>query len=185
MARGIRLHSTNLSCVELGLPPSAPLQDWREDDTLVLMLGDAGSGRSTFINFALGSNAAPIARGMDFETKSISHFITSRPTHPKDRYILVDTPGFDAGLWEDYQVLRRLVKWLKQSLPSDGRRRVAIVYLVEVDLPIPREGKRRMSPRKLSVKGIAEHTVVATTKWRNLGGCRATTGSRAFQLLWT
>jgi len=79
------------------------------------VLGDTGTGKSTFINHAIGRAVATVGYGMAPETVSISHYITSHPKDATHRFILVDTLGFDTIPWEDYDVLKRLVKWLKKS----------------------------------------------------------------------
>lgn len=139
-----------------------------DDDALVIVLGKTGSGRSTFINNAMGRDVAPVAQAIRPQTVSISHFFTNHPEYPDRRFILVDTPGFDAELWENYDVLQRLVKWLKRSLPPMSSRKVAVIYLLEIDQHLSHKEELQVLPGKLCIHGIAENLVLATTKWSHL-----------------
>jgi len=147
-----------------------PLVDVGEDDTLVLVLGQTGSGRSTFINRAVGSTVATVRHGRTCETISISHFTVSHPKDPDRRFILVDTPGFrGVAKWP----LRRITSWLKDNVSLKAK--VVVIYLIEIDQFRWPEGTEMDPPR---LKEINNHLVIVTTKWNNLNPMNANIGTR-------
>ncbi|GLB39712.1 hypothetical protein LshimejAT787_0702220 [Lyophyllum shimeji] len=140
------------------------LSDIRKDDTFVLVVGQTGSGRSTFINRAVGSPVAEVGHGLTPKTTSIRHFPTAHPRNRGRRFIFVDTPGFDSPNLQDWQILDGIVTWLRKI--AGLRTKVVIIYLIEIDQPRKQEAVG-MNPRKL-LNVMDAHLVIATTKWSNL-----------------
>lgn len=77
--------------------------------------------------------------------------------------ILVDTPGLGAALRDD-EISGRLGNWLKKSLPPGSRRKLAIVYMLEIN---QRATADQQLLRKWCGRRISGYLVIATTK-RNL-----------------
>ncbi|KAG1740776.1 P-loop containing nucleoside triphosphate hydrolase protein [Suillus paluster] len=151
--------------------PDLDLGDWepRDSDIVILMLGQTGSGKSTFINVAAGRAIAPVTDAMTSCTKFIRPFVI---THPQNstRVILVDTPGFNDTWVDDRGILKRIVDWLKQ-LDERGARATGIIYLHDITQSrVSKEGpKAPMSPVKLDHPSMSKNVVLATTKWEELG----------------
>ncbi|KAG6917336.1 hypothetical protein DXG01_002907 [Tephrocybe rancida] len=102
----------------------------------------------------------PVGHSLMSETKSISYCIVQDPSPTSQRFIFVDTPGFDDYESEDREVLDDIVKWLKDS----GRitLKLHIIYLVEITQP--RQPEDRMGP-SLLMNTIYPSLTVVTTKW--------------------
>ncbi|KAG6840417.1 hypothetical protein C0991_006811 [Blastosporella zonata] len=99
----------------LDKPRQGSLTEYRKDDTIVLILGQVGSGKSTFLNRAAGGTVMTVGHNLTSETKSVSYCVLQDPTQTSRRYIFVDTPGFDDYKTEDREILDRIVKWIKDS----------------------------------------------------------------------
>lgn len=75
-------------------------------------MGPTGSGKTTFINLASGSNLR-VGPGLDSCTETVQ---TSKPFDLNGRRaILVDTPGFDDTSKSDGDVLREITRYLVSS----------------------------------------------------------------------
>ncbi|RDB17361.1 GTPase Era [Hypsizygus marmoreus] len=147
----------------LSLAVDIPFKGASKNDTFVLVLGQTGSGKSTFINKAIGEEVATVGHDIDPETTTIRYFVATHPNHSDRRFIFVDTPGFDDPFIEDSEILDRIIKWLKKSCPS--RIRLIIVYLLEITQYRNDHMRAGMTPMRLCITGIAENSVLATTKW--------------------
>ncbi|KAG6917750.1 hypothetical protein DXG01_001288 [Tephrocybe rancida] len=130
---------------------------------MVEVLGQVGAGKSTFINHLVGREVAPLWHSITSEAVPISTFTAS---HFGQRVILVDTPGFDNILLEDWEIVQKISEFIK-SLTIRGKpktRKLAVFYLVDIDQPRrPIEALGR-----LCISGIQENLVILTTKWGNL-----------------
>lgn len=93
----------------------------------------------------------------------ISPYILGHPTNTGRHLILVDTPGFNSAVWNDYTIIQRLAKWLKQSLPPRSCRKLAIVYFLDIGRHIC-EGNASRAQLQTWCRRIAENFVIATTK---------------------
>ncbi|KAG5635022.1 hypothetical protein H0H81_012681 [Sphagnurus paluster] len=115
-------------------------------------------------------------------------FILSHPKDPSHRIILVDTPGFGTGAREDHKIMNQLVKWLKKSydsiyviimslqsmnckiyrFPSKLPRKIAILYLIQIDKHLCQKSDVYLFPKKLISQGISKNSIIVTTKWERL-----------------
>jgi len=95
---------------------NGPLIDVDKDDTLILILGETGAGKSTFVNHAVGATVAEVGHTLRSKTTSVSHFFASRRGR---RFIFVDTPGFGNRNLTDIEILARIVSWLRKSSSED------------------------------------------------------------------
>ncbi|KAF5322728.1 hypothetical protein D9619_000410 [Psilocybe cf. subviscida] len=100
---------------------------------MILILGETGVGKSTFINAA-----EPIGK-----MAVVGHSLESCTTEPegyliednKRRVVLVDTPGFDDSNIEreDDDILRVIITWLQDALRRDENAKLAgIIYLHDI-----------------------------------------------------
>ncbi|KAJ7587373.1 kinase-like domain-containing protein [Mycena floridula] len=86
-----------------------------QGDTIVALMGPVGTGKSSFINYAMGRTVAAVSHGMDSGTKKIQAFTCVHPDGSGRRIVLVDTPGFDDSEKSDYEILVALSQWLVQT----------------------------------------------------------------------
>ncbi|KAG6917338.1 hypothetical protein DXG01_002909 [Tephrocybe rancida] len=145
-----------------GSPPPPKLKGLTRDDTIVLLFGQTGAGKSTFINRLVGEPIMCVGHDIKSQTQQVSHYPVPNPHNRRHKVVLVDTPGFDDYKTDDREILDKIVLWLK-SLGA-LRLKVLIVYLVEID-QVRRINDGGMSPMKLVTAGIGTNIVVASTKW--------------------
>lgn len=137
------------------------------DNTIFILLGKTGAGKSAFINRAVGKEVSPVGHGLTTTTFTITAFQANHPKHPDKKITLVDTPGLGTGAREDYKIMKKLVKWLKESIPEKSRK-VIIIYLVAIDRKLSEKSEVYMFPKKLIMHGVSTHSLIVTTKWENL-----------------
>ncbi|KAJ8517857.1 hypothetical protein ONZ45_g5026 [Pleurotus djamor] len=139
------------------------------DAIIIVVVGPTGSGRSTFINSAVGSeqcdasgNATrrnnPNATSLDPITKSFQRVHHRRGSQ---KFVFVDTPGLDV---ED---IRPAAYARSAKLPS-GRTVNAVIYLHRINLPrVTTSPKDHIALFKmLCGDNWADKLIVATTMWR-------------------
>ncbi|KAG6833273.1 hypothetical protein H0H87_009448 [Tephrocybe sp. NHM501043] len=152
------------------------------DDSIVLLLGQTGAGKSTvskphiplpheisdtsitpkFVNHLVGQSVMTVGHNIKSQTEQVSHYTVPNPRNRRRRIMLVDTPGFDDYKIEDRDILDKIVHWLKKS--GDNKLKILIVYLVEID-QVRRINAGGMSPTRLVSAGLNVNLVVASTKW--------------------
>ncbi|KAJ7587383.1 kinase-like domain-containing protein [Mycena floridula] len=86
-----------------------------QGDTIVALMGPVGTGKSSFINHAMGRTITAVSHGMASGTNKIQAFTCSYPDDSGRRIVLVDTPGFDDSEKSDYEILVALSQWLVQT----------------------------------------------------------------------
>ncbi|KAJ2920747.1 hypothetical protein H1R20_g16347, partial [Candolleomyces eurysporus] len=100
------------------------MEDARETDIVILIMGPTGAGKSSFINKFLSflGDPARVKVGTDLVscTKEPESIVFDGLTdHWKrikgHRIVIVDTPGFDDTYVDDFEILKRISKWLEQS----------------------------------------------------------------------
>jgi len=138
----------------------------KDSGVVILLLGETGVGKSTFINTAAGRPVAIVNHSLTpDELLVVRHFIVQHPQHSTRSFVFVETPGFDHLFATDEEILKQIIKWLKISCHSDvpfG----GIVYLHDIN-------NSRVQPMtagtltlvKLSRPEPAGHVLLTTVKW--------------------
>ncbi|KAH7911609.1 P-loop containing nucleoside triphosphate hydrolase protein [Hygrophoropsis aurantiaca] len=133
----------------------------------ILLLGESGAGKSTFINAAAGKEVAKVGHSLQSCTSKTSAFTLTHPNKPGCEVVLIDTPGFDDSWAEDKEILARIVEWLKTTRTAP----TGIIYL-HVISHWQMHGSLggfsdaiAMNVVKLSNHMIAQSIVLVTTKW--------------------
>ncbi|KAL8821638.1 MAG: hypothetical protein Q9191_007270, partial [Dirinaria sp. TL-2023a] len=135
----------------------------REDDSLILVIGPTGAGKTTFIGRCIDSIMLERSHGSEPKTRGSEEAIASWGGHNID---LIDTPGFGATNHPDADILIELASFLADAY----KQRItvtAVVYLY----PISSHRIRRSDVRTLKI--LAElignesvpKIILATTKW--------------------
>ncbi|KAL4078024.1 P-loop containing nucleoside triphosphate hydrolase protein [Scleroderma citrinum] len=85
-----------------------------ENDIIIAAMGPTGTGKSTFVDIAVGRPDSGAGHGLVSCTQEIR---AVRYPHPdgERNIVLVDTPGFDDTFVSDTQTLRNLAEWLKTT----------------------------------------------------------------------
>ncbi|KAG9664006.1 hypothetical protein KCU64_g969, partial [Aureobasidium melanogenum] len=138
-----------------------------KDDIIIALMGETGSGKSSFIHRITGSDSVKIGHGLESETKSVEAYTVSID----ERVItLIDTPGFDDTIRSDVDVLREVSDWLAESYRSQ-RLLSGIIYLHPIT-SVRMSGSSHMSLRVFTglVGPDAFHNLMlVTSKWDQLG----------------
>ncbi|KAF5384212.1 hypothetical protein D9615_003459 [Tricholomella constricta] len=144
------------------------MEDPKETDIIIPVIGITGVGKSTFINTLLGEDMAPVGHGLESHTDQIQHIITPHPFNPNVRLILIDTPGFDHTTVDDKEVFRRIAIWLARSY--DAHMKLAgIVYLHEISQGnMPPVQKNLDLFSKICGPKAIKNVVLTTTKWEDV-----------------
>ncbi|KAG6916085.1 hypothetical protein DXG01_008514 [Tephrocybe rancida] len=139
------------------------IDDGRESDLIIPIMGPTGSGKSTFINTLLGGVYARVGHDLQSETQDIQHYRLPPPCH---HIVVVDTPGFDDTYTTDREILRRIAVWMADSYSSDMKV-AGLIYLHEIT-------KKRLTGTvvknfdmftKICGPGAVSNIVLVTTKW--------------------
>ncbi|KAG6860189.1 hypothetical protein C0995_014617 [Termitomyces sp. Mi166 len=83
---------------------------------------------------------------------------------PGRRFLLIDTPGFDNVLVEDWQIVVKISEFIKSlQLQGKPRRQLVVLYVINIDHP-----QRQIEAlERLCIPGILEYLVILTSKWSN------------------
>ncbi|KAJ2915294.1 hypothetical protein MD484_g5093, partial [Candolleomyces efflorescens] len=155
------------------MKPDDVFFDARPDDLVIVIIGQSGAGKSTFINVLRGNDEMEINHNLASCTKEISvATLTLPPTHPmcpNRRLVLVDTPGFNDTHEGEYEILRRISVWLA-SVYEAKNMQVKIAGLVYLhNISQNRMGKMSLLSHDLFVKicgsAALETVVMASTHW--------------------
>ncbi|KAG5716778.1 hypothetical protein E4T56_gene7897 [Termitomyces sp. T112] len=136
-----------------------------EKDAIFLILGQTGAGKSTFVNHALGREAASVGHNLNAHTTTITPYMC--PIHPEPnsgRIFLVDTPGFNDTWDSDRAIVKRILDWLQHSCKPKTKFG-GIIYLYEISQARDNPTANFMHPTKLSEPEALKYVILATVKW--------------------
>jgi len=141
------------------------VEDPKETDFIVAIIGPTGSGKSTFINALIGREVASVGDDLESHTAQIGHFAFFDSNFPDRRIIVIDTPGLDDMRTDDREILGRISTWLARSY--DSKMKLAgVVYLHDIH-----HDQMHITGKALSmieslcgVEGVRK-VVLATTMW--------------------
>jgi len=137
---------------------------------MILLLGETGVGKSTFINKAIGRDVAEVGHELQPCTTDVEHFTIEHPKDPTRRVVFVDTPGFNSeGTWleqlNDEKILERILDWLQTSCHQDVKLG-GILYLHDINVCRENAGASFVASTILSRPKIAPNVRFATVKWK-------------------
>ncbi|KAJ3500687.1 hypothetical protein NMY22_g19179 [Coprinellus aureogranulatus] len=124
-------------------PPTSSDMDFYDTDIVIIVTGQCGSGRSTFINALLPESVPGMRVGASLNVCTTQ--IACAPVDLKDvvqcpsgtgknRLVLVDTPGFENDELKDRAVLHKIKLWLRKTYPS-GKPRGGVIYMRDSKSP--------------------------------------------------
>ncbi|KAI0342631.1 hypothetical protein BDW22DRAFT_127156 [Trametopsis cervina] len=134
-----------------------------QQDSLILVMGLTGAGKTTFINKASGSNLV-IGGGLESCTSEIQ---TSEQFELDGHVVtLVDTPGFDDTTRSEAEILRDVAAFLAKTYEA-GRLLAGVIYLHRItDRRVGGMARRNMSVfRRLCGEATLKNAVVVTNMW--------------------
>jgi len=134
-------------------------------DSIVVVLGPTGSGKSTFIECATRQNGQSVGHSLRSHTADIR---AVRATHPNGGHpvVFVDTPGFDDTVKSDLEILSTIADWLAKIYKKKVNL-AAIVYLHKISDNRMTGSLLRNLRTFLSMCGrnAMPNVVIATTMW--------------------
>ncbi|KIP04288.1 hypothetical protein PHLGIDRAFT_129625 [Phlebiopsis gigantea 11061_1 CR5-6] len=138
-----------------------------DNEVLIAVMGQTGSGKSTFVNLASGSKF-PVGHGLASCTAQVR---TTEPFQLAGRsVILIDTPGFDDSEISDVEVLKRISGFLELTY-KNGKRLSGLIYMHPItDTRIGRRSRYNLQMfKKLCGDETLGNVVVVTTMWSSVG----------------
>ncbi|KAH6918096.1 P-loop containing nucleoside triphosphate hydrolase protein [Coprinopsis sp. MPI-PUGE-AT-0042] len=153
------------------------------NDKVIVVMGQTGSGKSTFINCAVGHEVARVTHTVTSCTEDIQLLQCVHPKHPNQRVFLVDTPGFDhTKARSPRRILQRVSEWLIATYKQD----VKLSGILQLDdiTQVRMTGSHRVSLRAFSELCGAEflsNVVLVSTGWEDLDNIQ--TGTKREQEL--
>lgn len=129
-------------------------------------MGPTGSGKTTFINRASGSDF-PVENGLESCTTQVQ---TAKPFFMDGRLVtLVDTPGFDDTTRSDTDVLTAIAAYLSNTY-EQGAKLAGIIYMHRIsDLRMSGTSKRNFRIfRELCGETTLRNVLVVTNMWGNV-----------------
>ncbi|KAG6864615.1 hypothetical protein C0991_008263 [Blastosporella zonata] len=139
------------------------------NDTIILVLGQVGAGKSSFINSAIGRDVASVNGGYieGSHTKAITSFVIDGDVNSSSsgRIVLVDTPGFNDAPSGDIENIQRISRFLA-SRPRSALAGILYIYEITQDRIPSDDGF--MSPSKFARLPASRNVLLTTVKWSEL-----------------
>lgn len=126
-------------------------------------MGATGSGKTTFINRASGSDF-PVESGLESCTTDVG---TSKPFLLDGRFVtLIDTPGFDDTIRNDTDVLTSIAAYLSNTY-EQGAKLAGILYMHRIsDVRMSGTSKRNFRIfRELCGESTLSNVLIVTNMW--------------------
>jgi len=146
-------------------PPRSPtvIPPPDRETIYIAVMGSTGSGKTTFINLASGSNLRE-GSGLESCTNEVQ---TSVPFHiGRQQIILIDTPGFDDTSLTDTDVLKLIAAYLVTT-NKQGARLAGVIYMQRIsDLRVGGSARRdfRMF-QELCGEEAYPNVIIVTNMW--------------------
>lgn len=138
----------------------------KDKEIRIAVMGATGSGKSTFINRASGSDF-PVEGGLESCTTDVG---TSNPFLLDGRFVtLIDTPGFDDTVRNDTDVLTSIAAYLSNTY-EQGTKLAGIIYMHRIsDIRMSGTSKRNFHIfRELCGESTLSNVLIVTNMWGNV-----------------
>lgn len=129
-------------------------------------MGATGSGKSTFINCASGSDL-PVGKGLESCTVDVR---TSKPFLLNGKIVtLIDTPGFDDTTRSDTDILSSIAAYLSNTY-EHGAKLAGVIYMHRIsDFRMGGTSKRNFRIfRELCGDNTLKNVIIVTNMWGNV-----------------
>ncbi|KAG2058604.1 hypothetical protein BDR06DRAFT_929414 [Suillus hirtellus] len=129
----------------------------------IAIMGSSGSGKTTFINEASGSDF-PIGRSLESCTSEVQ---ATKPFKLNGREVtLIDTPGFDDTSRSDTDILAMIGAYLSQTY-EHGAKLAGIIYMHRIsDFRVGGTNKRNFKMfRELCGESTLRNVLIVTNMW--------------------
>lgn len=146
------------------LEPEPKLPEPEEPKTIyVAVMGATGSGKTTFINIATGSNLR-VGMGLESCTNEVQ---MSQPFMlDGKRVVLIDTPGFDDTTKSDTDVLKMIAAYL-QTMHKQEKLLSGVIYMHRIsDIRVGSTSRRDFTMfQELCGKEAYKNVLMVTNMW--------------------
>jgi len=144
-----------------------------KNDSIVVVMGPTGAGKSTFIDIATGQNGGIVGHELKSCTAAVQAVNTTHDNHP---VVFVDTPGFDDTYKSDTEILSMIAEWLVQTYK--GKFHITTILYLHRITDNRMAGSAAKNLRlfiDMCGKKAMPNIVIVTTMW---GEVKETTGDR-------
>jgi flagellar biosynthesis GTPase FlhF len=134
-----------------------------DSDVTIAVMGATGSGKTTFINLASGSNLR-VGRGLQSCTSIVQ---VAQPFELDGRSVtLIDTPGFDDTTKSDADILRMIAAFLATAY-ENGKKLAGVIYIHRIsDFRMSGISTRNFKMfRQLCGESTLKNVVIVTNMW--------------------
>ena len=92
----------------------------------ILLFGETGDGKSSFINAFFGKNVAPVSK----DTKKCTKFMTPyKDQRGNETYTLIDTPGLNDIEKEEEKNKKEIMKTLEEEIKGNSEKRIKCILI--------------------------------------------------------
>ncbi|KAF8627072.1 hypothetical protein AX17_006411 [Amanita inopinata Kibby_2008] len=147
-------------------PPPQTAPSSEQDGILIAVMGATGSGKTTFINLASGSQMR-IGRGLQSCTSNVQ---VSPPFQYNGRWVtLIDTPGFDDTTKSDTEILRMISLYLSTTYER-GKKLSGVLYFHRIsDFRMGGISRRNFNMfRELCGDENLKNVIIVTNMWKEV-----------------
>ncbi|KIM57533.1 hypothetical protein SCLCIDRAFT_1219370 [Scleroderma citrinum Foug A] len=120
------LRDRGVASTPLGVPISS--SEIEPSDVVILVSGTTGSGISNFISKLTGIAEDPRTHDLTSYTTDVRVYACVRD---RQRFVFVDTPGFNATKLSQRAVLRKAAKWLKSTY-QNAIKLTGVIYMCRI-----------------------------------------------------
>ena len=92
----------------------------------ILLFGETGDGKSSFINAFFGKNVAPVSKDAKKCTKYVTPYKDQRGN---ETYTLIDTPGLNDIEKEEEKNKKEIMKTLEEEIKGNSEKRIKCILI--------------------------------------------------------
>ncbi|KAF5356955.1 hypothetical protein D9756_006865 [Leucocoprinus leucothites] len=150
--------------------PLNNIRDLTDRDSVLLVMGPTGAGKSTFIQTLLGNKACQdveVGHSLCSTTKAVNALRIIFKGNPEANLVLVDTPGFGDIDIPDAKVFGMVLSWFKRIGLKRTDISTGVLYLYRItDNRIPGSVAANFRLfRKICGKEFYKQVILVTTMW--------------------
>ncbi|KAJ4480258.1 P-loop containing nucleoside triphosphate hydrolase protein [Lentinula aciculospora] len=138
-----------------------------QDEVVIALMGNTGTGKSSFIKLLTGNDSVRVGDSLDSETDDVVNIAFTDPVSGR-KVVLVDTPGFDDSRdgRTDTEILRKISEFMINEYDQHRKLNGAIFFHRMSDPRFGGQSRRSLRIfRELCGAATYKNVVVLTTFW--------------------